>query len=130
MTLKLVCLINSFLTLISLSRSEIAGIHVGYYGYDSLINRLTSTFNINNQTLQFITRHTIIFKSIIRDCFQRFIYRLWAIITFNRQSYEEMFKYPFDVFKGALVFRITKYNIKNSVPLKTVYSNIGFRAKI
>ena len=26
--------------------------------------------------------------------------------------------------KGGLVFRITKFNIKNSVPLKTVYSNI------
>jgi len=27
-------------------------------------------------------------------------------------------------FKDALVFRITKFNIKNSVPLKTVHSNI------
>jgi len=27
-------------------------------------------------------------------------------------------------FKGALVFRITKFNIKNSVSLKTVYSYI------
>ena len=27
-------------------------------------------------------------------------------------------------FKGALVFIITTFNIKNSVPLKTVYSNI------
>jgi len=36
-----------------------------------------------------------------------------------------MADWVYDV-KDALVFRITKFNIKNSVPLKTVYRNITF----